>query len=407
MRRRRQVLQVSTFPFLAVLLCTMGSLILLLLVIDRQARIVALAKAQQKMDKVAAEELRTAEASRAEWERRRQALHASLMEQDRGILDKVKDVGGRLEATTSELQDELTRYHELQEKEQSEQMQLAQGEKELTAHRETIDQEKRQTEVSRSEMMRITAELRQLENTLADLKAIRKRDQQTFSLVPYRGKRGDNRRPIYIECAYNQVIFHPDRLSVERTTDRAEKILAEVKKRAANIDPKAAAPYLLMLVRPDGIKTYYETLTALNDLDFDFGYEFVDADWILDFPEDAGQATQPWLLTGKPGDTGPAKPLPPPRPRIREASHSVGVPGGNEVVRWWGGGVVTPLVSGSGLGNALTSPGNSSSSTGRAANADSASAGGNNQTGGGYGGAEFPRELHRCRGLATTEQPVG
>ena len=41
MRRQRQKLQVSTFPFLAVLLAAMGSLILLLLVMDRRAKIVA------------------------------------------------------------------------------------------------------------------------------------------------------------------------------------------------------------------------------------------------------------------------------------------------------------------------------------------------------------------------------
>ena len=45
MKRRRQGLQVTTFPFLAVLLCAMGSLILLLLVIDRRAKVVARAKA--------------------------------------------------------------------------------------------------------------------------------------------------------------------------------------------------------------------------------------------------------------------------------------------------------------------------------------------------------------------------
>ena len=39
MRRRRQTLHVSTFPFLAVLLCAMGSLILVLLVMDRRARL--------------------------------------------------------------------------------------------------------------------------------------------------------------------------------------------------------------------------------------------------------------------------------------------------------------------------------------------------------------------------------
>ncbi len=38
MKGRRHSLQVSTFPFLAVLLCAMGSLILLLLVLDQKAR---------------------------------------------------------------------------------------------------------------------------------------------------------------------------------------------------------------------------------------------------------------------------------------------------------------------------------------------------------------------------------
>src|ERR687884_615798 len=46
MRTRRQRLQVSTFPFLAVLLCAMGSLILLLLVMDRRAPAGALHKAR-------------------------------------------------------------------------------------------------------------------------------------------------------------------------------------------------------------------------------------------------------------------------------------------------------------------------------------------------------------------------
>ena len=41
MRRRRHVVQVDTFPFLAVLLCTMGALMLVLMFVDRRARVVA------------------------------------------------------------------------------------------------------------------------------------------------------------------------------------------------------------------------------------------------------------------------------------------------------------------------------------------------------------------------------
>jgi len=36
--RKRKKLEVSTFPFLAVLLCTMGALILLLLVMDKKSQ---------------------------------------------------------------------------------------------------------------------------------------------------------------------------------------------------------------------------------------------------------------------------------------------------------------------------------------------------------------------------------
>lgn len=41
MRRPRNKLEVSTFPFLAVLLCAMGSLILILMVFDRRAKLAA------------------------------------------------------------------------------------------------------------------------------------------------------------------------------------------------------------------------------------------------------------------------------------------------------------------------------------------------------------------------------
>ena len=47
MRRPRRRLEVSTFPFLAVLLCAMGSLILLLLVLDRRAKAAARARAAE------------------------------------------------------------------------------------------------------------------------------------------------------------------------------------------------------------------------------------------------------------------------------------------------------------------------------------------------------------------------
>ena len=48
MRRPRSRLTVSTFPFLAVLLCAMGALILLLLVFDRRAKEAARSRSEAR-----------------------------------------------------------------------------------------------------------------------------------------------------------------------------------------------------------------------------------------------------------------------------------------------------------------------------------------------------------------------
>src|SRR6478672_6720685 len=60
MRRSRRKLEVNTFPFLAVLLCAMGSFILLLMIMDRRAKIAAQNKAQDAYlaQKLLAEERR-------------------------------------------------------------------------------------------------------------------------------------------------------------------------------------------------------------------------------------------------------------------------------------------------------------------------------------------------------------
>ncbi|HZY88671.1 MAG TPA: hypothetical protein VFE78_27860, partial [Gemmataceae bacterium] len=76
MRRRRQTLQVSTFPFLAVLLCTMGSLLLVLLAVDRKAKLAARQKAERETARLVQEAEQVAAANRAAAERKRQQTRA-------------------------------------------------------------------------------------------------------------------------------------------------------------------------------------------------------------------------------------------------------------------------------------------------------------------------------------------
>src|SRR5262249_27083547 len=91
----------------------------------------------------------------------------------------------------------------------------------------------------------------------------------------------------------------------------AQGIRAEIESRiarrralASTTAAKEETPYLLMLVRPNGIDTYYRTMKALEGLKIDFGYEFVEADWVLDFPDQGEVAAQPWMTPDK---VGPAQ----------------------------------------------------------------------------------------------------
>ena len=118
MRRRGKPLEVSTFPFLAVLLCAMGSLILVLIVMDRKAKLAAQYKARAAQTQLL-EELTKADAARradqkrredevhAAWEHKRDNLHATLLTQEQLLQVEMKKVGEQLAAAAARLKAEL------------------------------------------------------------------------------------------------------------------------------------------------------------------------------------------------------------------------------------------------------------------------------------------------------------
>ena len=90
-------------------------------------------------------------------------------------------------------------------------------------------------------------------------------------MVPYHGRRGEDRRPLYLECTAAGVIFHPEhkampiaallsgyrdpssvsppRSSGGTSLQQRQKLVAL----PANVDK---TPYLLLLLRPGGVDTY-------------------------------------------------------------------------------------------------------------------------------------------------------
>jgi hypothetical protein len=300
------------FPFLAVLLCAMGSLILLLLVLDRRAKIVAHARALQAVQ-AAQEERRAHQAEaaaaqeaaaerRAAWERQRLILHEQLLCDQSEVLRRLAAATGKKQDAARRIEEEQQRARELEQLLQRERTQLSQADSELASNRAAAEQVRQLSVAARAEAVRLAAQLDRLEAGYAALKEARQRDARTYSLVPYKGRRGESRRPIYLECTARGLVFHPDRLRLEEADLSPGAIRREVERRIARqqqevitigANPDSTA-YLLMLIRQDGITHYYVTLAALKGLDIDFGYEFVDPDWLLDFGE-GSPATQPWM----------------------------------------------------------------------------------------------------------------
>ncbi|GIW81174.1 MAG: hypothetical protein KatS3mg105_2981 [Gemmatales bacterium] len=296
-RRRQQQFQVSMFPFLAVLLCAMGSLILLLFVFDRRAKAVARAKALAAIQKQEEEQERLIAERQAEFERRRQMLRAQLSRENQAVLTELHKVNKQRHRVEQEQSQLANRLHSLKESITKHQSAITAAKSRITSQRQALVHSEQKTRQADRDLLQREQELRLLESTLADLKEYKSRQTNLYSVVPYAGKYGDNRKPIYLECQADRVIFHPDR--AELTT--AAGIRAEVERRIeqrksdASQNPRKAA-YLFLLVRPDGIITYSQVMSALRDLQIDFGYELIDADWVLDFPRQKEPSdAQPWM----------------------------------------------------------------------------------------------------------------
>ena len=308
---------ISLFPFLAVLICTMGVLILLLVILVRQARLKAVAQARAQTG-VAAEgneahpipdesELQRWEEDLA-WQEEQLRLARertqSQLTEARLILGHIEDSIRRLRGELNVLQERLQRFDD------------------STAATEgpTI-----------SELQR---RLQQIQDKALNLKAefeTRERDKQrkSYAIIPYQGKFGTTRRPIYLECRGDGVFLQPEgiRFSVEdflgplgpgNPLDAALRAIREELLARRELDPSSdGEPYPLLIVRPDGIEAYYAARAAMTSWGTEFGYELVEQEWELTYPArdpklaeivqqavDLARRRQAFLVKAAPGKYG-------------------------------------------------------------------------------------------------------
>jgi hypothetical protein len=275
---------VQLFPFVAVLLCTMGSLLVLLVIITRSAKVHATEAAAAAHAAAAAKSaLSPAEKAAAKQEFERIAAYRSQLEVVRAqAAEKLRQDQLRL----SHLEDHMQRLRD-----QLSSLQLAAAELNSLEGEHYDDRQQAEREIER--LQQLIAESRK---TIDELRADMRRRPKSYAIVPYQGREGTTRRPIYIECRENEVILQPE--GVKLTVDdfrppigpgnplvaaiRAarEYVLRYESNAAAG---KQAEPYPLIIVRPKGVRLYYAVREAIQSWDSEFGYELVEEDWDLKY----------------------------------------------------------------------------------------------------------------------------
>jgi hypothetical protein len=117
-----------------------------------------------------------------------------------------------------------------------------------------------------------------------------------YSVLPYKGPNGTWRRPIVLECSGNTVKLMPGGKTFSMLelspliNPRSSPVILAIAREMLHIqqsetpDGAPAVPYLVFLVRPDGIRPYYQARGRLESLGVAFGYELIEQDLVVDVP---------------------------------------------------------------------------------------------------------------------------
>ncbi|HVA49138.1 MAG TPA: hypothetical protein VNH11_22435 [Pirellulales bacterium] len=279
MRRRaspnRQTAGVSLFPFLAVLLCTMGALIVVLVVIARQAQVQVADAARQAAAATVNSELKTT-SDELEW--RIAEMKRSRKETQKIINEKQLELS-HIEEHTRRLRDQLEEL----ENARAHFSELAAGDA-----RENEDLKKR--------LLQLRFEAGQTKAEIDKLRRGSGGNGQSYAIIPYHGSSETRRRPLYIECRKDEIVLQPEGIVLTEndfTVDLGPSNPLVAALRAAKDHHirnqlagkgEAGTPYPLFIVRPDGIMMWYVGRMAIASWGSDFGYELVGQDWAFEFP---------------------------------------------------------------------------------------------------------------------------
>lgn len=293
---------ISLFPFLAVLICMMGALVLLLLGLTSTMRqrlgrptllTIRAPQTEPKQDLNAPRPPPPPgpggfdEEALAQFRKRRdeerQARWQALLGETMSERDAVR---AALQAHQEQLRQRQAQLDELGGRLKS-QADLSVTEQATT---EMLQERQKQSE---KEIESLSREIALTERKLEELKQTHSAASNAHAILPYDGRSGTTRRPIYIECTDKGYRFLPEDVFVgpnelRGATPRANALAFGAKAllrywTLRNVRDPAhhPRPYLLLIVRPGGVFAYDAARQLLSRLESSFGYELVEDEIIL------------------------------------------------------------------------------------------------------------------------------
>ena len=266
--RQRDAVAPSLFPFLAVLLCTMGALVLILMLV--------VSGAQASARQVALESEQQAEEVESQLAAARRGFEKQLAER-RIELEKKRLALQHLENHIQEIMAELDK---------------------LERTSQLADEQASSDEAARAAR---AAEISALEKQLLEAQEQLKQkldkpdgDKPIFAIIPYDGPNGTHRRPIYVECVEEGIRLQPEGVLIrlkdlEPPYGPGNPLDAALRTIRAHYVPAnhavTSTAYPLLVVRPSGIRSYAMARAALSGWDDQFGYELVGEELELVYPD--------------------------------------------------------------------------------------------------------------------------
>jgi hypothetical protein len=272
---RDNAVPVALFPFLAVLLCTMGALVVVMIALSRagaeNARREAAHRLAPKVDENA-QKLAEIRKFQAEVAKAREEVDAKL----KAEIERV----AAIEASIRRQQEKL------------EKLKLAVQELVLMEQEHYDDREQAERELARLQQLIAASE-----KSLEELQSQQASAKKSFAILPHVGAGGTSRRPLYFECVGDKIILQPEGIELVEAdflppwglgSPLAVAIRTATEYYRAS--PRSAtdtegAPYPLIIVRPSGVEIHSAALAVLNSYEGDFGYQAAPHDWKLAYPD--------------------------------------------------------------------------------------------------------------------------